>query len=269
MRLWEKNREASIPVKRLEPDELLEGDQVCFLGHNTVWLRVGGQTFIFDPILGPISGLMRRTIPAPISAEELPSPDLILVSHAHRDHLDRPTLKRIARGSALVLPLKAGRYLRGNGFVELDWLSETRVKEARVMALPLQHWSQRGLFDHNTSLWTGYLVEVGGLRVFFGGDTGYFPGFKEIGEEFGPFDLAFLPCGAYKPRRLLAPFHMSPEEAVQAGIELKARLLIPIHWGAYFLGDEPFEDPPQRFEKEARNRRVSARVLYPGEILRL
>ncbi|OAQ20676.1 MBL fold metallo-hydrolase [Thermosulfurimonas dismutans] len=258
-------RRFSIPVKKLEFDKIAGREVLCFLGHNTVWLSLKGKSILFDPIFGTIGGVMRRRIPAPILPEELPPVDLVLVSHAHRDHLDLPSLKRLPGSPRIVLPLGAGRYLRGNGSLELDWLSESLISGVRVVSLPVQHWAQRGLFDYNTSLWTGYLVEIDGLRLFFGGDTGYFEGFKEIGEEFGPFDLALLPCGAYEPRSLMAPFHMNPEEAVQAALDLKARLAIPIHWGAYLLGDEPPHEPPQRFLEEARSRGLPARVLYPGD----
>ncbi len=251
-----------------EPGALKEGDLLCFLGHNTVFLRLAGITLLFDPILGPIGGVVRRRTPPPLSPEELPRVDLVLISHAHLDHLDRLTLRRLSRGFHLVVGLGAGRYLEGQAPVELDWLEEVSFKGVKVQALPLQHWAQRGLFDYNRSLWVGYMVEIGGFRLFYGGDTGYFEGFREIGAEFGPFDLALLPCGAYEPRRLMAPFHMSPEEAVQAALDLRADLAVPIHWGAYLLGDEPPEEPPRRFAEEARRRGLKVRVLYPGEILR-
>ena len=179
------------------------------------------------------------------------------------------TLKKLAGGFILVAGSGTRKYLEGEALVELDWLEEVSLAGLRVLALPLQHWAQRGLFDYNRSLWVGYLVEIGGLRLFYGGDTGYFEGFREIGAEFGPFDLALLPCGAYEPRSLMAPFHMSPEEAVQAALDLRAKLAVPIHWGAYLLGDEPPEEPPQRFAEEARRRGLKVRVLYPGEIFRL
>ncbi|MBX6422998.1 MBL fold metallo-hydrolase [Thermosulfurimonas sp. F29] len=272
MARFSKNRAPkTFPLRvSFPPPEVLEEDfLLCFLGHNTVFLRAGGRTLLFDPILGPIGGVLRRRTPPPLSPESLPSPDLVLVSHAHLDHLDRPTLKRLSGDFTLVAGVGTHRYLERNRLVELDWLEERVIFGVRILGLPVQHWSQRGLFDHNRSLWLGFLVEVAGLRLFFGGDTGYFRGFREIGAEFGPFDLALLPCGAYEPRELMAPFHMTPEEAVQAALDLRAEAAVPLHWGAYFLGDEPPEEPPQRFAEEARRRGLRARVLYPGEILRL
>jgi len=109
------------------------------------------------------------------------------------------------------------------------------------------------------------MVEAEGLRIFLSGDTGYFFGFEEMGELFGPFDLALLPAGAFLPRRLMAPFHLSPEEAVRAAQELKARQATPIHWGAYKLGDEALDDPPKLFKKAAREEGLKPLILYPGE----
>ncbi len=256
-----------LPVRQRKPEELIQQDLVCFLGHNTVWVHIGGRRLLFDPIFGPIGGVIRRRTPVPLPVEEIPPPHLVFYSHAHRDHLDLPSLRALSGTPQVVVPLGAGRYLASNTFWELDWLEEKTLEGLRCLCLPVQHWSQRGLFDHNTSLWAAYLVEIEGFRIFFGGDTGYFEGFREIGERYGPFDLALLPCGAYEPRELMAAFHLSPEEAVQAALDLRARLAIPIHWGVYPLGDEAPEDPPRRFLEEARRRGLSARVLYPGECL--
>ncbi len=259
----------SVPVKNPEPERLLDGDRVFFLGHNTVWVHLSGRSLLFDPIFGPIGGVVRRKTPVPLPPAKVPRPDLILISHAHLDHLDRSALRHLAADSRVVAGIGTGKYLSGYRLVELDWLEEVRIGGILIRALPVQHWSQRGLLDHNRSLWVAYLVEIDGLRLFFGGDTGYFPGFREIGAEFGPFDLAFLPCGAYEPRDLMAPFHLNPEEAVQAALDLRAREAVPIHWGAYSLGDEAPEDPPLRFAREARKRGLKAKVLYPGEGFRL
>jgi len=149
--------------------------------------------------------------------------------------------------------------------VELDWLEEREILGLRIKALPVQHWSKRGLLDTNLSLWCGYLVEGDGFRLFFGGDTGYFFGFKEIGTYFGPFDLALLPAGAFLPRRLMSPLHLSPAEAVTAALDLQARFAMPIHWGAYRLGDEELDDPPRLFKREAMKHGLRSLILYPGE----
>ncbi|NPA48787.1 MAG: MBL fold metallo-hydrolase, partial [Thermodesulfobacteria bacterium] len=181
------------------------------------------------------------------------------------DHLDLTALKKIAGPKKIITPLGFSHYLATPDLVELDWFESFEESGVRFTALPLQHWSKRKIADTNCSLWAGFMVEAEGLRIFLSGDTGYFFGFEEMGELFGPFDLALLPAGAFLPRRLMAPFHLSPEEAVRAAQELKARQATPIHWGAYKLGDEALDDPPKLFKKAAREEGLKPLILYPGE----
>ncbi len=265
--LREKQR-AKIPIVRPEPEILAEhpGPLVAFFGHSTVWMRISGKSIIFDPIFGNIAGIIRRKTPSPLTCEELPPVDFIIISHAHRDHLSLQTLARLKGKPKLIIPLNTSRYLIGFDAIELDWFDEIEIDNLRIVALPVQHWSKRSLLDTNISLWCGYLIESDGFRLFFGGDTGYFFGFREIGKLFGPFNLAILPAGAFLPRWLMAPFHMSPEEAVKAAQDLKAIQAMPIHWGAYRLGDEEIDTPPKLFKLKARELGVHPLILYPGEI---
>ncbi len=222
---------------------------------------------MLDPILGHIGGLIKRRVPPPLLPQELPSVDFVIYSHAHRDHFDLVTLAALHGQPVLISPLNFRKYLSNTyPLVELDWLEVYESNGWAARAVPVQHWSKRGLMDTNVALWAGFVLESDDFRVFFGGDTGYFFGFRELGEAFGPFDLALLPTGAFLPRWLMAPFHMSPEEAVKAGEELKARWVMPIHWGAYRLGDEELDDPPKLFKRCALGSQVKPLVLYPGEI---
>ncbi len=263
----EKQR-AKIPIIRPEPEILAEhpGPLLAFFGHSTVWLKLFGKSILFDPIFGNIAGIIRRKTPPPLTYEELPPVDLVIISHAHRDHLSLQTLARLKGRPKLVIPLNTSRYLIGLETIELDWFDEIEIGNLRIVALPVQHWSKRSLLDTNLSLWCGYLIESDGFRLFFGGDTGYFFGFQEIGKLFGPFNLAILPAGAFLPRWLMAPFHMSPEEAVKAAQDLNAIQAMPIHWGAYRLGDEEIDTPPKQFKLKARELDIQSLVLYPGEI---
>ncbi|NPB09976.1 MAG: MBL fold metallo-hydrolase [Thermodesulfobacteria bacterium] len=259
---------AFIPVTR-PPLEILRdhpGPLVCFLGHGSVLLKLSGRLFLLDPILGHIGGLVKRYSPPPLSPGELPPVDFVVYSHAHRDHFDRVTLASLPGKPVLISPLNFRRYLSNtHSLVELDWLEVYEAEGWSVRAVPVQHWSKRGLLDTNTALWAGFILESDDFRVFFGGDTGYFFGFEELGEAYGPFDLALLPAGAFLPRWLMAPFHMSPEEAVRAAEDLRARRVMPIHWGAYRLGDEELDDPPKLLKRYASRSRVKPLILYPGE----
>ena len=257
----------------LDPRPVLAKDLsplVVFLGHNTVFLRLNQHNLLFDPIFSHIGGLVKRHTPPPINPEELPPISYVLISHAHRDHFDLNALKKIPGTFKIIAPLGLRHYLpkdflSAKRLVELDWLESFEEEGLRVIALPLQHWSKRNLTDTNISLWAGFLLTEGKLKLFLGGDTGYFFGFKEMGQLFGPIDLAFVPAGAFLPRWLMAPFHLSPKEAVKAAQDLEAKQAVPIHWGAYKLGDEALDDPPKLFKLAARKADLKPLILYPGE----
>ncbi|WP_197460553.1 MBL fold metallo-hydrolase [Thermodesulfatator autotrophicus] len=256
------------PVFSLSPSLLCgeNGPIISFLAHNTVFLRLSGKNFLFDPIFGNISGIIKRHTPPPLAPENLPPIDFIIYSHAHRDHLDLQSLRKIPGTPKIITPLNFSLYL-GNSIVELDWLETYEESSLLIRAVPVQHWSKRNIGDTNLALWAGFIIETPEFKIFFGGDTGYFFGFKELGALFGPFDLALVPSGAYLPRELMAPFHLSPEEAVKVCQELGASLGTPIHWGAYKLGDEALDDPPKLFKKQALKQGVKPLIIYPGEVV--
>ena len=231
------------------------GVSITWIGHATVLLQAGGLSMLTDPIWSPdVSGVFRRFAPAGVPGPLLPPIDLVLVSHSHRDHLDEPTVRALGPAPTYVVPLGLGGWFRARGLsrvVELDWWETTEVVGARggraiVTMVPAQHWSQRSVADQNRSLWGGYVVDAGERRFYFAGDTGYPAAFREIGRRFPGLDYALLPIGAYAPRWFMAPQHMSPEDAATAFRELGARALVPIHWGTFFLTDEPMDEPPKR-----------------------
>ncbi|WP_456432051.1 MBL fold metallo-hydrolase, partial [Thermosulfuriphilus sp.] len=251
----EAKRHAKAPeVIRLRPYDLVSGanPEVFFLGHATVWGRVAGRRILFDPIFDDVRPFFRRLTPFPLQPEHLPQPDLVLISHGHRDHLALSSLKILSRGPLILVPLGGGRYLRkiADQVIEFDWFETRVISGLKVTLLPCQHWSKMGLFDTNAMLWGSWLVEAEGLKLFFAGDTGYFRGFKEYGERFGPIDLAFLPIGAFEPRWFMRFVHLDPFEAVRAAKDLRACLFVPIHWGVFDMSDEPVDLPP-RLVKEA------------------
>ncbi len=272
----EAKRRAKPPsLRRVAPLDLVSGanPRIFFLGHATVWMRLAGQNLIFDPIFGDVRPFFRRAVPFPLAPEEIPWPDLIFISHGHRDHLALDSLKAIPGRPRLLSPLGGKRYLKRLGLpiMEFDWFESRVISGLRVTLLPCQHWSKMGLFDTNAMLWGSWLLEAGDLKVFFAGDTGYFGGFREYGQRFGPFDLALLPIGAFEPRWFMKTVHMDPFEAVWAAKELGARVFVPIHWGVFDMSDEPLDLPPKLVQEAARREGLADRLklLSPGESLGL
>lgn len=231
---------------------------ITWVGHATMLVQLGHATFLTDPIwsetASPVSFLgPRRHVDPGLAIEDLPRIDFVLISHNHYDHLDLDTLTQLAARDAntrFFVPLGNGTLLRENGIAnvaELDWGDVVEHGGVRVVCLPAQHWSQRRLTDRQRALWSSWAVTAADRRFYFGGDTGAFAGFADIGEEYGPFDLAALPIGAYAPRAMMKPYHLDPEEAVAAGRALRARRLVGMHFGTFDLTDEPLDEPPRRF----------------------
>jgi N-acyl-phosphatidylethanolamine-hydrolysing phospholipase D len=235
---------------------------VTWVGHATLLVQQGHQTFLTDPIWSdtpsPVSFVGPRRFVAPgLRIEDLPPIDFVLISHNHYDHLDLRTLEALAERrpeTTFFVGIGNGDLLReaGIGNVdELEW-GETRTRGGvTIHCLPAQHWSQRGLGDERRALWASWAVTDAERRFYFGGDTGYFSGFEAIGRALGPFDLAALPIGAYEPRAMMRESHLNPEEAVRAGIDLGARRMLGMHFGTFDLSDEPLTEPPVRFRAAA------------------
>jgi N-acyl-phosphatidylethanolamine-hydrolysing phospholipase D len=235
-----------------------------WVGHATVLLQLGGLNVITDPVFSrrasPVQWLGPRRVMDPgLALDALPPLDLVLLSHNHYDHLDRPAVKRLARAhpdATWVVPLGLDRYIRPWGprrIVELGWWGETSAHGVRITATPARHFSARGPGDRNRSLWCGFAIEASGRRVFFAGDTAYHPEFGQVGSRLGPFDLTLIPIGAYDPRWFMHVVHVDPEEAVQVYRDLTAAqadrplpVMLALHWGTFRLTDEPMDEPPRR-----------------------
>ena len=222
---------------------------ITWIGHATFLVQMGGKTFLTDPMwserASPVSWVgPKRFQPPGIELDDLPPIDFVVVSHNNYDHLDLPSLAEIAirnTTARFFVPLENGELLREAGIPnveEMTWGETVRIGDLEVHCLPSQHWSRRGLFDGNSTLWASWAVLGPDERFYFAGDTGYFSGFAKIGDRLGPFDLAAVPIGAYRPVEMMRIFHMSPAEAVKAGTELKARQLIGMHYGTFDLSDE-------------------------------
>ena len=212
------------------------------------------------------SGLVERpasTEPPGLAFEDLPRIDVVLISHDHYDHLDLNTVKRLAAAHhpLFLVPLGLKAWFAENGMTrveEFDWWQEREFNGVRFVCVPAQHFSQRTLTDANKRLWASWAALSSERRLYFSGDTGYFTGFKETGDRLGTFNLAALAIGAYLPPEIMKFIHLTPEEAVQAFIDLNARVLLGIHWGTFDLADEPLNEPPQRMLAEARRRNIDA-----------
>ena len=235
---------------------------MTWIGHATVLVRLAGRNVLFDPIFSEYASPFafagpKRIVPLPIDIEALPRIDVVMISHNHYDHLDEATVKRLAampQGSPrflVPLGLKAWFQERGIERVdEYDWWQSTDEGPLRITMVPVQHWSKRTLTDTNATLWGGWVVEGEGLRVIHTGDTGYSKDFRDIGERFGGFDMAFIPIGAYAPRWFMQVMHVDVPEAVQVRADLKAARAIGIHWGTFeSLADEPLDEPPMRLAR--------------------
>lgn len=235
------------------------GNRLTWLGHSSFLLRLSGRNILLDPFLSdyatsiPPFGPKRYTPPG-LPVEKLPGIDFLIISHNHYDHLDRATLEALPDKDRIqvIVPLRLKRFISEMGFrhvIELDWYDTRKTAPITVIAIPAVHFSSRGLFDRNETLWTGYSISDGHNKIYFSGDTGYHTMFRDIGRRYGPFDLGMVPIGAYKRASNLKSTHATPEEAVWLGRELGVKTLVPMHWGALVLSYEPPFEPPVRFLK--------------------
>ncbi|WP_206513032.1 MBL fold metallo-hydrolase [Larkinella soli] len=267
-----------LDVKRLEgagdPDHVA----VAWFGHSSLLIRMGGKTFLTDPVLvgervSMVSMVGPKRFPYDhyIGLDELPKVDAVLMSHDHYDHLDYPTFVRLKeRAERFFVPLGVGAHLEKWGIpadriTELDWDESVQFGTLTLVCAPSRHFSGRGLTNRNSTLWCSWVLKGENRRVYFGGDSGYYPGFKTIGEKYGPFDLALLECGAYNEKWI--DIHMLPEQTAQAQLDVRAEVLMPIHWAKFNLALHPWRDPIRRLTQRAAQ--LGSRLATPriGEVL--
>ncbi|MGE5440763.1 MAG: MBL fold metallo-hydrolase [Bacteroidota bacterium] len=232
---------------------------VTWLGHSSLLINIDGIKILTDPVYEKkvsFFGPSRYNGDTPLKAEDLPEIDLVIISHNHYDHLNKYSVELLSKkAKRFIVPLAVGRELMDCGIpaekiTEMDWWDEFKIGDSLMIAsTPAQHFSGRGLTDRNKSLWASFVIKTRNHKVFFGGDGGYFDGFKKIGEKYGPFDMTFLECGAYNEK--WHPIHMYPEETVKAHIDLKGNILHPIHWGTFNLSLHSWYEPMQRLSAAA------------------
>jgi len=271
---------APIQVQALTRAQLLAApDRSLFrLGHSTVLLKLRGDFWITDPVFAerasPFQWMGPKRFHAPpIALEDLPPLKGVILSHNHYDHLDRATVLALAATTAHFLtPLGVGDTLIDWGVPahkvqQLDWWQSTQVDGLRFVATPAQHFSGRGLGDSNATLWASWVMIDDDLRVFFSGDSGYFDGFRTIGERLGPFDVTLIETGAYD--RQWPHVHMQPEQSLQAHLDVRGRWMMPIHNGTFDLAMHPWFEPFDRISALAAERGVSLATPVIGERLDL
>lgn len=252
---------------------------VTFIGHSSFLLQMGGKNLLVDPVFSKRLILLRRQRRAGLRVEDLPAIDVVLLTHAHMDHLDVASLRRVVRATQrltgrapeVVVPKGVEDLVARLGFArvhEMEWWQQLEVQELRVTMTPCRHWGAR-MFNDTHRGYGGYVVESGGNSVYHSGDTAYFDGFREIGRRLKP-EVALLPIGAYYPDSYRA-VHTSPEEAARAFMEVGAEWMVPMHFGTFRLGREPMDEPVQRLGAEAGRLEIGerVRVLEEGETLRL
>lgn len=254
--------------------------KICWLGHSTFLIEIDGKIILTDPVfskrVSPFSfvGTDAFIYSENYSLDNLPPIDLVLISHDHYDHLDYQTIKKLKDSQVpFVTALGVGAHLEYWGIsperiTELDWWEDFQLSEKiKLTATPARHFSGRGLTDRFSTLWASWVIAGPQQRLFFGADSGYFPGFKTIGEKYGPFDLAMLECGQYSQ---YWPFiHMSPEETFAAANDLNAKSLMPIHWGKYKLSIHPWTEPVERLLSAAREKELTVTTPKIGQVFNL
>lgn len=267
-----------LPVVFRKKEEFNDPElRVTWLGHSTLLIEIDGKRVLTDPVWGERTSPLThfgptRFHPPPLPWGELPSLDAIVISHDHYDHLDAPTIAALRDSSVrFIVPLGIGGHLEYWGIprsriTELDWWQNARVGELEIVSTPSRHFSGRGLARDKT-LWTGFALLGPRHRVYYSGDTSMFPGFREIGERLGPFDLTMIEAGAYNA--LWADVHLGPEQAVEAHVLVRGKRLIPVHWGTFNLALHAWTEPPERVLVAARKKGVDVAVPRPGESVTL
>jgi N-acyl-phosphatidylethanolamine-hydrolysing phospholipase D len=259
-----KQDPARVPVAKPDLNYLRNNKRdvaVTWISHSTVLWQIGGLNILTDPHFhnraAPVSWAgPKRETPLVIQLKDLPRIDVVLISHNHYDHLDRPTvldLKAQAGGPPLfIVPLGIDLWLKNEGVenvVKLDWWDSHRVQDTQITLVPVQHWSSRTPWDRHETLWGGFVVEADKYKMFYSGDTGYSQDFKDIFAKYGGFDFAQIPVGCYEPRWFMKTQHVNEEEAVQVHKDIGSKLTMGVHWGTFRLCDDPIDAPLDNLPK--------------------
>lgn len=279
------NRDARSPKENIPviPFDLNKWDQhpekakFVWYGHSALLLQINGKNYLMDPMLGddssPIAPMKAKRFSEGVleMIDDFPPLEGIFLTHDHYDHLDYASIKKLrSRVNKYYVALGVGRHLESwnipkEQIVEFDWWDELEDNKLKITFVPSRHFSGRGLTDRARSIWGGWVIEWDEHSIYCTGDGGYGKHFREIGEKFRPFDWAFVECGQYN--KLWHQIHMYPEEAVQSGIDVNAKVSIPIHWGGFALALHDWKDPAERFTAHAQKTQTNISLPQIGEIV--
>ena len=262
--------------------DLMDSDNYAiWIGHSTFLIKKNGLTILTDPVFSdrasPLKNVgPKRLIPPAISLDSLPNIDFVTVSHNHYDHLDIRSLKEISLRNPeakFLVPagdmklLKRKKIQNAN---EFEWWQSYKTEDIEFIFTPVQHWSKRGLFDRNKSLWGGWFIKFDDFSIFHAGDTGYSDDFKETKLRLGSPKYAFIPIGAYDPEWFMAESHVNPEDAIQIMLDLEAENSFGMHWATFKLTDEDTFEPKERLDLAMKNKNMNNFIaLKPGSVINL
>lgn len=271
---------SAIPLQQIVYSALLTDpqDQLYRLGHSSMLLKLDAELILIDPVFSQRSSPVqwmgpKRFHPVPLDIATLPQIKVVLISHDHYDHLDKAAIKQLNhKVERFIVPLGLKSILQKWGvsadrITELDWWQACELGSLSFTFTPAQHFSGRGLMDRNRTLWGGYAIQSRASRLFFTGDSGYFDGFKTIGERLGPFDIAMVETGAYNQH--WADIHMHPEQSLQAFIDLQAKALLPIHNSTFDLSSHDWYEPLQRISELAEQHNIRLLTPIMGELVQI
>lgn len=276
----DKTPDKEPPMEKVDSTLLAQiNDDFSFVwfGHSTFFIKMGGKNILLDPMFGevpaphPSLGGKRFQKELPIDVDQLPEIDYVFISHDHYDHLDYNSIKMLNdKVKQFYVPLGVAAHLKEWGvdasrIQEFNWWDEQKTDGLEVAFTPARHFSGRGLNNRFSTLWGSWVIKSDSNNIFFSGDSGYDKHFKEIGDKYGPFDIAFMECGQYN--ELWNEIHMMPEETAIAAKDVKAKVMMPIHWGAFSLAMHSWTDPIERVDKKANELEIPIIAPKVGEVV--
>ena len=264
-------------IEVVKNDKILTdpNDKIVWLGHASFYLQIANKKILIDPVFGTLA-VGRRYSEMPIDPSKFRDIDYVLVSHAHYDHCDKDSIKLLAKQNTktkiltgLRLDKLLGEWCQ-NPIQAAGWYQTyTLADDIDICYVPSRHWANRGILDVNTTLWGGFVIKIGNKTVYFGGDSGYGSHFKDIGALFPNIDVALIGAGAYSPAWFMAPNHQSPQDALQAFKDSRAKVFVPFHYGTFDAADEPLGEPETILKNQQKEGKIGEelRILKLGEPL--